>query len=298
MNLKQLKPKLNFIAKNVRPRLTQIRVNKDSLQCTDLETYVTIKNNHGMSEGLQHHSTLGLTNSTNDVEEYPLFNVDRNHRDVLNIDLEKLERCLQFTSKDETRPQLNGVAINGGHLVATDGHTLMTYKLDKKLENDYILPSTSLKVLIKLLKGYKLTGLVTIELNESYATVENSQFSFTCRLIQREYPKWQAIVPTKFTHHVIINSFENTKDAAPLFKECKRSHACRMVGSEGIVSLIPKNYPNDRYVIGKCVDDFEMGFNYSYLVRAANKSDDFIFKYNGDLNPCEFNEAIIMPLKL
>ena len=101
MNLKQLKPKLNFIAKNSRPRLTQIKVNRDSLQCTDLETFVTIKDNHGMSEGLQHYSTLGLIDSSKDVEDYPIFNVDGYHRDSCKMDVSRLVRCLEFTSKDE-----------------------------------------------------------------------------------------------------------------------------------------------------------------------------------------------------
>lgn len=299
MNLKQLKPKLNFIAKNMRPILTQIKVTKNALECTDLETYVKIKNDYGMSEGLQNYTTLGLVNSSNDVTDYPMNNIDRDHRDVLNIDMSKLERCLQFASKDETRLYLNGVAVNDGHLVATDGHTMKAYELGEKFEHDYILPSTSLKVLIKLLKGYKLTGLVKLELNEQWATVDNAQFTFSMRLIQRDYPKWQAIVPTSYAHEVIINNFDILKDAAPLFKET-RSHGAIMKGREGLVYLIPQKYPDSKFLIGACAVecDFEMGFNYSYLVRAANRENIFMFKYNNELAPCEFNEAIVMPLKL
>ncbi len=60
MNLKQLKPKLNFIKKNARPILTMVKVTKNSLEVNDLETYVTIKDNHGLSEGLHAYDTLGL----------------------------------------------------------------------------------------------------------------------------------------------------------------------------------------------------------------------------------------------
>jgi DNA polymerase III sliding clamp (beta) subunit (PCNA family) len=300
MNLKQLKPKLNFIAKNMRPILTQIKVTKNALECTDLETYVKIKNDYGMSEGLQNYSTLGLVNSSNDITDYPMTSVDRDHRDVLNIDMSKLERCLQFASKDETRLYLNGVAVNNGHLVATDGHTMKAYELDTKFEHNYILPSNSLKVLIKLLKGYKLTGLVRLELNEQWATVETAQFTCSMRLIQREYPKWRNIVPTSFNHTIAIDNFDAIKEAAPLFKECKRSFASKMIGENGKVYLSPKNYPDQKFLIGACAVecDFEMGFNYSYLVRAANKKNQFTFKYNNELAPCEFNEAIVMPLKL
>lgn len=298
MNLKQLKPKLNFIAKNVRPRLTQIKVNKDSLECHDLETYVKIKNNYGMSEGLQNFKTLGLTNSTNDVDEYPTLNIDRFHTESLLIDLDKLETCLKFASKDETRLYLNGVAINKSHLVATDGHTLKAYKIDDHLESNYIMPRTSLTVLIKLLKGFKYKGIVRLELNETWASVDNAKFTFSMRLIQREFPNWKNVIPQGYNHIIKIDNFNITKEAKPLFKECKRSNACRMVGSEGSVFLIPRNYPNERFLIGKCDHDFEIGFNYSYLERGADKKNAFTFKYNGDLLPCEFNEAIIMPLKL
>lgn len=298
MNLKQLKPKLNYIKKNTRPRLTQIKVNSDSLECHDLETYVKIKDNHGMSEGLQQYSTLGLTSSTSDVDEYPTYNIDRNHRDVINIDMSKLERCLQFASKDETRLYLNGVAINAGHLVATDGHTMKSYELDNQLEHNYILPSTSLKVLIKLLKGYKMTGLVTLTLNESWATVENSQFSFSMRLIQREYPKWQNIVPTGFKHTIAIDYFNDALNKKELFKVDKRSNSCRLLGSEGNVYLVPKNYPDTKIIVGTASEEFEIGFNFDYLVRAANKRDTFFIKFNNNLSPIEVNDSIVMPLKL
>lgn len=299
MNLKQLKPKLSFIKKNSRPRLTQIKVTKTGLECTDLETFVRIKDNYGMSEGLQNYSTLGLTNSSNDVDEYPTHNVDTDHRDFILIDLVKIEECLKYASKDETRLYLNGVAINAGHLVATDGHTMKSYELGEKLEHNYIMPSSSLKVLIKLLKGYKLKGLVRITLNEQWATVDNSQFTLSMRLIQRDYPKWQNIVPTKYSKLIEINDFNKVVEAKELFKET-RSYSSRLSAINGEVYLIPKNYPDNRFLIGTCFagEDFELGFNYSYLVRASNKKNEFTIKFNNELSPCEVNNAIVMPLKL
>ena len=69
--------------------------------------------------------------------------------------------------------------------------------------------------------------------------------------------------------------------------------------SEGYVYLVPKLYPDNQYVIGAYTgDDFELGFNFDYLVRAANKDKSFKIKFNNLLNPCEVNGSIVMPLKL
>lgn len=298
MNLKQLKPKLNFIKNNHRPMLSNIKVTKGALKCTNLETYVTIKDNHGMREGLQAFNTLGLIDSdTTNVDDYPCNTVDIKHRDILLVELSQLERCLQFASKDETRLQLNGVAINSGHLVATDGHTLKSFKTELSSEHSYIMPSTSLKVLIKLLKGYKLKGLVRIELNESYATIDNSNFTLSMRLIAREYPKWQTIIPSKYEYTLDMIGFKMLMEYKALFKET-RSHSCILKGSEGVILLTPKNYPNHNIIIGTCNHDFEIGFNFDYLVRAANKQDSFTIKYNNELGPVLVNDCIVMPLKL
>lgn len=301
MNLKQLKPKLNFIKKikTCRPILTMVKVTKNSLEVNDLETYVTIKDNHGLSEGLHYYDTLGLVASEGavDINEYPLPPVGT-HQDVILVSLSDLEHTLKYASKDETRLYLNGVAINGGYMVATDGHTLNRVKLEKETSRNYIMPRNSLTVLIKLLKGYKFTGLIRIEFNDSHALVENAQFKVSMRLIERDYPKWQAIIPTKgFLNEVDVSEMPDFKDFKLLLN--KRSNACIIKASEGYVYLVPKLHPDNSYVIGAYTgDDFELGFNFNYLVRAAKKDKAFKIKFNNLLSPCEVNGSIVMPLKL
>lgn len=298
MNLKQLKPKLNFIKKNARPILTMVKVTKNSLEVNDLETYVTIKKNYGLSEGLHRYDTLGLVaGEGTDINEYPLAPIGT-HQDVILVSLSDLEHTLKYASKDETRLHLNGVAIDGGFMVATDGHTLNRVKLEKETSRNYIMPRNSLTILIKLLKGYKLTGLIRIEFNDSHALVENAQFKVSMRLIERDFVRWQAIIPTKgFLNEIDVSEMPDFKDFKLLLN--KRSNACIIKASEGYVSLVPKLHPDNSYVIGAYTgDDFELGFNFDYLVRAAKKDKSFKIKFNNLLSPCEVNGSIVMPLKL
>ena len=298
MNLKQLKPKLNFIKKNARPILTMVKVTKNSLEVNDLETYVTIKYNHGLSEGLHRYDTLGLVagEGAANLDEYPLAPIGT-YQDVILVSLSDLEHTLKYASKDETRLQLNGIAIDSGYMVATDGHTLNRVKLNEKTSRDYIMPRTSLTVLIKLLKGYKLTGIVRIEFNDSHALVENAQFKVSMSLMERDYPKWQAIIPISFKNEIDVSDMPDFKDFKLLLD--KRSNACSIKASEGYVCLVPKLHPDNSYVIGAYTgDDFELGFNFDYLVRAANKDKSFKIKFNKLLRPCEVNGSIVMPLKL
>lgn len=299
MNLKQLKPKLNFIKENARPILTMVKVTKNSLEVNDLETYVTIKNNHGLSEGLHRYDTLGLVagEGAANLDEYPLAPIGT-HQDIILVSLSDLEHTLKYASKDETRLHLNGVAIDGGYMVATDGHTLNRVKLEKETSRNYIMPRTSLAVLIKLLKGYKLTGLIRIEFNDSHALVENAQFKVSMRLIERDFPKWQAIIPTEgFLNEIDVSEMPDFKDFKLLLN--KRSNACSIKASEGYVSLVPKLHPHISFIIGAYTgDNFELGFNFDYLVRAAKKDKSFKIKFNNLLSPCEVNGSIVMPLKL
>lgn len=297
--IKQLKPKLNFIKKNTRPRLTQLLVTSGSIICHDLETSVMIKDNYGLDEGLHRYATLGLVAPDSDVNEYPICNFDMNYSEHIFTDVEQLEQVLKYVSKDETRLFLNGAAINGGHLVATDGHTLKAYNLHEKLEGSYILPRTSLTVLIKLLKGFKIKDKFKICLEESYAHIDTDKFKMKIRLIAREYPRWQNIIPKDYESVLTVMGWNEVLRAKDLFIDKKfKSNGCRIVASEGQVYIIPKQYPDNKYLIGTSDKDFELGFNFSYLVRAANAKDAFQIKFNNCTSPVEVNGAIVMPLKL
>jgi len=295
--LKQIKPLLDFIKKNHRPILTKVRATNETLSVTDLETTIIFHDNYGLDVGLHDVNTLGLIpGNTKDFQDFPLIDTStENFIDKVFLNQETIEAIIPFTSKDETRPYLNGMAINDGHFVATDGHTLRAIKMTGKLNENYIIPATSLKILLKLIKKFKVKNELLCFLDNGYLITEAADFSFKCRLIQREYPKWQNITPSKFQNTLKIDNWIDFKELKPLFNT--RNFACILTNIENSIILKIKGHVN-QYIIGKTDLNFEVGFNVTFIEKAIEKKTSFNIEYNGPLSPTLINGAIIMPLKV
>ena len=300
--LKQIKPVFKKLTKGaVRPALQNVLVKGGRIFATDLETSVIVKESFGLEDGMYNVNTLGLVDgSTEGIEDFPLHQLDVELDPVDTFELSSylIESLLPFTSKDETRLQLQGIAINSGHYVACDGHTLKAVKTSNEVNNNYIIPSSSLSILVQLLKRYKVVVPFKCLVNEEYLVIDNEFFSFKSRLIRREYPKWQVVVPSRFSKEALITNWINFKELKPLLDT--RNNSSRLEFKNGDVTLIIKGHENNKYIIGNCdsqLDDV-IGFNLQYLDRAAGKSSEFTLKYNNELSPVEVNDSIVMPLKL
>lgn len=150
----------------------------------------------------------------------------KDHRSVsFNVSRDQLRRALRATmlavSTEETRYYLNGVFFQtrhgGCHLVSTDGHRLVQWKLQLPAEvaddHDVIVSRESVAALLKWLRH--VTGLVTIELqtwrqrswvpgNKDYTWSDKTAASladagrfnlFTCTTIDGCFPDWQRVLP-------------------------------------------------------------------------------------------------------
>lgn len=297
MKLEQLKSKLSYLKKNKWPILNMIQVLPDGLQCSDLETDIEIKNNYGLSEGLQKLDTLGLLPSDKSLEsEFPPLFITNNHaRDNVTVKLDDLFYCLKFASSDETRLYLNCVAFDNSAMVAIDGHTLKSFKT-KELSESYLIPKTSLKVLEGLIKGFKIKETITFSFDDSFAYSDNEFFSFKARLIKREFPKWTSVIPVKFQNNFLMTDLPSLKTIKPLLNP--KTSMVKIVSINKKLSLvIPEqdlNYPIGEYQ----GENFQLGINMNYLERACNGEKLVCVKFNNELSPLEINNAIVMPMKI
>jgi len=291
---KKVKPLFNFIKKEYRQTLQKIRIDEKGMSCTDLETYLRINDTFDLQKGFQDIQTFGLVDSVEDFENFPIFDftIDTMRNDKLKISVDTLSYILKFASKDETRLHLNGVALYRDLLVACDGHT-MSY-IEHGLENNdnYIMPRTSIALLIRACKAYKLKE-IELQFGDDFTIVESEFFSFKMRNIYREYPNIKTVIPTRFTHTLEVTNWVNMKELKSLF--CPH-FKCKLKEVEGSLVLIPKQYPDNQYIIGKCsLPNFEMFFNASYIERASNGLKEFEIKINNDLTPTMINGSIVMP---
>ncbi len=299
--LKQLKSVFSFVTKTTRPLLTRAVVGMNNLMLTDLDTIIEFNDNFGLEKGFYDIKTIGLTNPVDeDIDEYPhgLFNFDINEIFSFSWSQKGIESFLPFCSKDETRRNLNGVAINLNHLVATDGHVLKCESLgENKTDESFIMPLESLQILNKLLKKYKTKDRFMFYLNEEYFVVKNDNFNFKGRLIKREYPKWQAVIPNKYQHEFTINNWLDYKELKPLFN---RNNAIKIELNEGAVVVTIHGH-DKTYIIGQCPHALSLKFGFNaklFDTCVENNKEEIKVKFNNELAPMLINDNIGMPLKI
>ena len=298
--LKQLKPVLNSLKSKCRPILNNVYVENGKMVMTDMETTLEVNDCFNLEEGFHAIETLGLIGANKEIskDDYPLIDFTFDYPvDQFKWSQNSIESFLPFTSNDETRIFLNGIAVNDGHLVATTGHILKYEKIDNDITSNYIMPRTSLKILNNLLKKFKVKEDITIKLNEGYMLTKNEYFTFKCRLIQRDYPKWLAVVPTKYAHEFVIDNKLDVKELKPLFNP--RTNGIKITLLSGKVFAAISGY-DQNYLIGHCDEDldFTIGVNAMYLDTCLNGSNISVVKFNNGLSPMLANNNIVMPLKI
>lgn len=295
LTLKQIKPVFKFITKGAsRPMLQNVHVDKDGIRCTNLESTLLIKDNYGLDDGLHVIDTIGLVGAVDqDCGDYPWCSLDIVARDIQHTRVSTIKDVRQFSSKDETRVHLNGVAFDSNHIVAVDGYCLRYYPV-QNLEGSYIIPNSGIDILLKLTGKYRIKA-VDIQLSDEYALIDNDYFTLLIRLIKRDYVKWRQVIPKDFSYTVTICEWIDFKEIKPLFD--KREYKCKIEMLEGVISLVVKE---NSYIIGWCDKELskEIGFNGMFLDKAIGKNKEIELKFNNEVAPCLVNGAIIIPLKV
>jgi len=300
--LKQLLPILKFSKKCTRPLLAFSGLVKDnSLLISDFETSLEIKN-VDLKNGLHNIETINLMNSSinNDsVNEYPLIAFESS-KNVLNVSLKELISLMVFVSKDETRLFLNGVAWIKNELCATNGHVMKVITGKSENENDSILPATSIKVLIRLMKKYKMNS-IDLMVSDEYFTAINENFNFRGRLIQRDYPKYTAVIPVKTSKKIEITEKIDFKELKPALN--KNTFVSNLVIEKKEVFLVVP-LTEIKIKVGKTSHKKldPIGFNLKYLCEILENSDNNILEFNNSLSAFIVNNnngcSIIMPMKI
>lgn len=295
IKLETLKSKLSFIKKRgVRPILGNVQITKDGLTCTDLESYVFVKSNYGLNEGFQGIEVLGLVPSVSDID-YPAIDFDINYnKEHVTVKLDELFYCNKFASDDETRLYLNCVAFDNSHMVGINGHILKSYKT-KELTGSYLVPRTSIKVLEGLIKAYKMKGSIDIYFESDFAIIDTEYFKFKARLIQREFPKWQSVVPAKYLQTVKLSGIPKLSVVKPLLNKSTKAVKIECIDGKILLSITGHDL---KFNLGTHDSDFSLGINMSYLDITCNGKESVELKFNNSLVPLLINDAIVMPLKL
>lgn len=259
------------------------------------------------------------------AEEYPQTNFENNEnyfgiqaQDILKI----ISNVSHAVSTDETRINLNGIFLqrldSKLRSVAIDGHRLALLDIhnfegdSQSLVDGIIVPRKGITELKKIAENYQ-EDKIKISVDDSFIFVNaNEQYFLSIRLIAREYPKYQTVIPPK-------TAFDLTVDRNSLLNAVRRVRILSNEKTNGVkfsfekdTITISANHPslgNAREVISCSYDGEEMGigFNAKYLmdVLTTLQSSEINFEFNNELSPVIIKSpehpdflGIIMPLKL
>ncbi|MCM2350278.1 MAG: DNA polymerase III subunit beta [Bacteriovoracaceae bacterium] len=225
-------------------------------------------------------------------------------------------------SVDETRLYLNGIYLqmidSKLRAVAIDGHRLAlldTHEFigdNKFLGDGVIVPRKGISELKKIADTYPDDD-VAISLDDSFMFVNaRNEYYLSIRLIAREYPKYQTVIPSKTTNRFLI-------DRNAILNAVKRIKILSNEKTNGVKLNIQKNeliISTNHPALGQATETLpitydgkatEIGFNAKYLIESLSvlNETDVTFEFNNELSPVVIKAddlpeflGIIMPLKL
>ena len=194
--------------------------------------------------------------------------------------------------------------------VATDAHKLVKYsRSDIKASNtaEFIMPKKPLNLLKNIIDS---DHDITIEYNNSNAKFKLEEMIIICRLIDGQYPNYEAVIPNENPNVMSIerSTLLSSLKRVSIFAN-KTTHQVRLkiAGAELNISAEDVDFSNkaeERLTCDYVGDDIEIGFNSRFLIEMTNnlESDDLKLEMSlpnraGILRPMDGyseNEELIM----
>ena len=221
-------------------------------------------------------SVVGLDGD--EFPEIPQVDADKSSRLQLpaSLVLSGINKTLFATADDELRPVMNGILIEMSpeHLtfVASDSHKLVRYQRSDattEFTSSFILPKKPASFLKSVL--VKEDGDVVIEFDDKNAFFQMENHQLVCRLVEGNYPSYNAVIPQDNPNKVIINRQEvvNSLGRVSLFSN-QASNLVKLSinGDELIVSAQDIDFSISAYEKLSCQYDgepMEIGFKSAFL---------------------------------
>ncbi len=153
-----------------------------------------------------------------DTEEYPEpAEIDENEARSLNITGPALFRAINktifSTSNDDMQLVMTGILfeLNTDNItfVASDGHKLVRYRrydFQAPEESQFILPKKPAELLKTIVSKYD--GDVKISYTSRNALFQLDDYTIICRLIDGQFPNYEAVIPTDNPNKLIIDRIQ------------------------------------------------------------------------------------------
>ena len=150
-------------------------------------------------------------------DDFPQVNAQHDNVSIIRMSSDTLQqgvsKTLFATMADDIRPTLTGIFVEIAQgkikFVATDAHKLVCYgRNDVQTEGDssFILPQKPANLLKNILP--KTDAEVTLSFNKQEAVVEFNEYKLICRLIDGNYPNYQAVIPNDVPRKLTVDRLD------------------------------------------------------------------------------------------
>ncbi|MFA6376550.1 MAG: DNA polymerase III subunit beta [Candidatus Paceibacterota bacterium] len=240
-----------------------------------------------------------------------------------------LAQIVGFVSVSSIKPEITGVYLSflkeGIKIVATDSFrlgekTITGVKLPENLiGKSIIIPLRAVREIISIFNDKKNNVnffVVNNQINIDFSAPEDAdqpQIQFVSRLIEGDFPDYQAIIPTSYVESVVFSKKEllNQLKSASLFSG-KNNEVGIKIEQKELLMLVSSlsadlgGYDGEMKVEGASGRDVSIIFNCRFLVEGLNsiKDDKCIFEFSSDDGPGVLKSAgdlsfiyILMPIK-
>jgi DNA polymerase-3 subunit beta len=195
--------------------------------------------------------------------------------------LNAINKTIYATAKDETRFALQGVLFktleNNIDVVATDGHRLALYRIEKvgSGEIDSVLPKKALNELKRLINGIED---ITVASNDQYAFFKGEDWILMTRLLEGGFPDYTQVIPTEFSIEIDVDRkefIEAVKRVSAIYEgEPKPMKLTLKNNKLELKSFSPEfGEAVDEIDIEYSEEEYSMGFNAKYILDAVNVID-------------------------
>lgn len=226
-----------------------------------------------------------------DANEYPLpmegnFNMELhlNGGDIRD----SLKRSMWAQADDELRAVMCGTcfALKDGYLdiVASNGFSLVKTRIsvidDVKMEDELrvVIP----KKVVNILSAVISDESITIRANERMAQIEfgeYGEYTITTRLIEGEYPNYDAVIPQDSTMVAVVPRafmLNSLRKVIPFSCENCGNRLIRMAFTSNMLNLTAEDYDcakgaNDKFTIDYEAQDITIGASGAILINIMSK---------------------------
>jgi DNA polymerase-3 subunit beta len=259
--------------------------------------------------------------------DYPKLNFEKTQKPILinPVNLIHLLNSVYYAmSVDDTRMFLNGIFLQAQsptalRSVAIDGHRLATIHIDHisqemdatPLIEGVLIPRKGVNELKRIAENSKDEPL-TCSITANYLIIENKKDTLSIRLITRDFPKYQSVIPNKCNLKINV-------DKELLYSTVRRIKLLSNEQTNGIKVIVSENYleiSSSNPALGHAKEkiaahfnasDMEINLNSKYLLDAISvlPAGEVNIQFNSAQSPIVVQSAldqnslhIIMPLRI